>query len=111
MCNKIVYVTPVVQLYFYEATIILFVWKENKNNDFIQQFYSSSFGFHQKYINLCSEDEQRCYGRIIYMKTSFAKTDNSVFNNFLKSYFFSLCIPINLNQTAVGLNKNSYIYS
>ncbi len=33
------------------------------------------------------------------MKSSFAKTDNSVFNNRV----FSLCIPINLNQTAVGL--------
>ncbi len=31
---------------------------------------------------------------------SFANTDNSVFNN---CHVFSLCIPVNHNQTAVGL--------
>ncbi len=36
-----VHVTSVVQLWFYEATRILFVRKENKNKDFIQQFFSS----------------------------------------------------------------------
>ncbi len=35
---KIVNVTSVVQPYCYEATRILFVCKENKNNDFVQQF-------------------------------------------------------------------------
>ncbi len=35
---KIVHVTSVVQPYFFEAMRILFVCKENKNNDFIQQF-------------------------------------------------------------------------
>ncbi len=38
---KIVHVTSVVQPYFFEATRILFVSKENKNN-FIQQFVSSA---------------------------------------------------------------------
>ncbi len=37
---KIVHLTSVVQPEFYEATRILFVCKENKNN-FIQQFFSS----------------------------------------------------------------------
>ncbi len=52
------------------ATRILFVHKENKNNDFIQQFFERGscsavyagsekiFGFQQKYLKLCSEDEQ-----------------------------------------------------
>ncbi len=31
-----------VQPYLYEATRIIFVRKENKNNDFIQQFVSSA---------------------------------------------------------------------
>ncbi len=35
---KIVHVTSVVQPYFYEAMRIPFVCKENKDNDFIQQF-------------------------------------------------------------------------
>ncbi len=35
---KTVHVTSVVQPYFYEATIILFVHKENNNKDFIQRF-------------------------------------------------------------------------
>ncbi len=35
---KIVHVTSVVQSQLYEATIILFVCKENKNKDFIQQY-------------------------------------------------------------------------
>ncbi len=38
---KIVHVTSVVQPSFYEATRILFVSKEKKSNDFIQQFLSS----------------------------------------------------------------------
>ncbi len=36
-----VHLPSVVQSEFYEATIILFVCKENKNNDFFQQFVSS----------------------------------------------------------------------
>ncbi len=39
---KIVHLPSVVQSEFYEATRILFVRKENKNNDFIQQFVSSA---------------------------------------------------------------------
>ncbi len=39
--GKIIHVTSGVQLEFYEATRILFVRKENKNSDFIQQFVSS----------------------------------------------------------------------
>ncbi len=39
--SKTVHVTSVVQLKFYKATRILFVLKVNKNNDFIQQFFSS----------------------------------------------------------------------
>ncbi len=35
---KIVHVTSVVQLYYYEAMTILSVCKENNNNDLIQQF-------------------------------------------------------------------------
>ncbi len=35
---KIVHLPSVVQSEFYEATRILFVHKENKHNDFIQQF-------------------------------------------------------------------------
>ncbi len=76
--------TSGVQQLFYEATRILFVSKENKNKDFVQQFFSSSsrllcgksnvimthalasvsrcVRFHQKYLNLCSEDEGRSYG-------------------------------------------------
>ncbi len=45
--SRIIHVTLVVQLLFYEATRILFVCKENKSNDFIQQFaspYSAIFG-------------------------------------------------------------------
>ncbi len=38
--NKIVHVTSVVQSLFYEATRILSVRKKNKNNHFIQQFFS-----------------------------------------------------------------------
>ncbi len=37
---KIVHVTSLVQPEFDETTRILFVHKENKNNDFIQQFFS-----------------------------------------------------------------------
>ncbi len=37
---KIVHLPSVVQSELYEATRILFVCKENKNNDFIQQFFS-----------------------------------------------------------------------
>ncbi len=37
---KIVHLPSVVQYEFYEATRILFMRKENKNNDFIQQFVS-----------------------------------------------------------------------
>ncbi len=40
--SKIVHVTSGVQLSFYELSRILFVCKENKNNDFIEQFFSSS---------------------------------------------------------------------
>ncbi len=40
---------------------------------------------------------------MLYMKSSFAKTDNSVFNNLHTFFFFLLCIAINLNQTAVRL--------
>ncbi len=36
--DKIVHVTSVVHLQFYEAMRILFVCKENKNTDFIQWF-------------------------------------------------------------------------
>ncbi len=36
--GKIVHVTSVVQLQFYETLRILFVRKEHKNKDFIQQF-------------------------------------------------------------------------
>ncbi len=51
--------------------------KQNKNNDFIQQFIffrvslrytcvsmdgQKALGFLQKYLNLCSKDEQRSYG-------------------------------------------------
>ncbi len=39
---KIVQLPSVVQSELYEATRILFVRKENKNNDFIQQFVSSA---------------------------------------------------------------------
>ncbi len=39
---KTVNVTSVAQAWFYEALRILFVCKENKNNDFIQQLFSSS---------------------------------------------------------------------
>ncbi len=42
---KIFHVTSVVQPYIYEATRILFVHKENKNNKFIQQF------LHKKYFH------------------------------------------------------------
>ncbi len=35
-----------------------FVCKENKNNI----VYSKALRFHQKYLNLCSEDERRSYG-------------------------------------------------
>ncbi len=35
---KIVHLPSVVQSEFYEVTRIVFVRKENKNNDFIQQF-------------------------------------------------------------------------
>ncbi len=35
------------------------------------------------------------------MKGSFAKTNNSNFSKIM--FFHVLCIPINLNQTAVGL--------
>ncbi len=38
---RIVHLSSVVQSEFNEATRILFVRKENKNNDFIQQFVSS----------------------------------------------------------------------
>ncbi len=70
---KIVHLPSVVQSEFYEATRILFVLKENKNYDFIQQFVSSASppshrnailenirwtqNFHPKYLKLCSEDE------------------------------------------------------
>ncbi len=37
------------------------------------------------------------------MKSLFAKADNSIFNYFEKKLVSLLCIPINLNQTAVGL--------
>ncbi len=37
---KIVHVASVVQPQFYKATRIHFVRKQNKNNDFIQQFFS-----------------------------------------------------------------------
>ncbi len=40
------------------------------------------------------------------MKSLFAKTDNSTDNIFIyfqKSCFFLLCIPSNINKTAVGL--------
>ncbi len=40
--GKIIHVTSVVQPKFYEATRILFVCQENKNNDFVLQFFSSS---------------------------------------------------------------------
>ncbi len=36
--NKIVHVKSVVQPQFYKATRLLFVHKENKNNNYIQQF-------------------------------------------------------------------------
>uniref|UniRef100_A0A672KXF6 Tyrosine-protein kinase receptor n=1 Tax=Sinocyclocheilus grahami TaxID=75366 RepID=A0A672KXF6_SINGR len=39
--GKTVHVTSVAQLQFCKATRILFVRKENKNDDFIQQFFSS----------------------------------------------------------------------
>ncbi len=38
---KIVHLPSVVQSEFYDATRILFVCEENKNNDFFQQFVSS----------------------------------------------------------------------
>ncbi len=38
---KIVHLPSVVQSEFYEAMRIVFVRKENKNNNFIQQFVSS----------------------------------------------------------------------
>ncbi len=38
---KIVHLPSVVQSELYEATRILLVCKENKNNEFIQQFVSS----------------------------------------------------------------------
>ncbi len=37
-----------------------------------------------------------------YMKSSFAKTDNSVFKNPVFFFIYISCIPININQTAVG---------
>ncbi len=37
----------------------------------------------------------------IYMKSSFAKTDKNSFLTIPKNHVFSLCIPINLNETAV----------
>ncbi len=40
--GKIIHVTSVVEPSFYKATRILFVFKENKNNDFIQQIVSSA---------------------------------------------------------------------
>ncbi len=38
----------------------------------------------------------------MYLKSSFAKQITLFFNNSQKSCFFSLCILINLNETAVG---------
>ncbi len=37
----------------------------------------------------------------VYMKSSFAKTDKNSFLTIPKNHVFSLCIPINLNETAV----------
>ncbi len=39
---KVIHLALVVSLKFYKATRILFVRKENKNNDFIQQFVFSA---------------------------------------------------------------------
>ncbi len=41
MLSKTFHVKSVVQPQFYKATRILFVRKENKNNNLIQQFFSS----------------------------------------------------------------------
>ncbi len=48
---KIVHVTSEVQPQFYKGTRILFVCKENKNNDFIQQFifFRHSREYHNKF--------------------------------------------------------------
>ncbi len=46
------------------------------------------------YIYVCV-----CVCVCVCVKSSFARTDN----NFQKSRFFIVCIPNNLNQTAVGL--------
>ncbi len=37
----------------------------------------------------------------VYMKSLFAKTDKNSFLTIPKNHVFSLCIPINLNETAV----------
>ncbi len=74
---KIVHLPSVAQSDFNEATRTLFLCKENKNNDFIQQFVSSASSFWRISAgrNACSSVSQ---GYIIYACLRFDLDGNGV---------------------------------
>ncbi len=77
---KIVHLPSVVQSDFNEATRTLFLRKENKNNNFIQQFVSSASSFWRISAgrNACSSVSAAPQGYIIYACLRFDLDGNGV---------------------------------
>ncbi len=87
--------------YFFNKVIILVVFvRKNYSHSFVLLSMESqkALGFHQKYLNLCSEDERRPYG--------FGTTWGWVINDIKKKIHITYNIFIHITFSCLTKRKN-----